>query len=110
MFDMARCRQGELWWAQLPEPGGRRPVLILTRTKGLAQLQNVTVAPVTRTIRDIESEVVLSDNDGVPTTCAVSLDNILTIRKSTLERRIATLTTARMLETFQAIRFAFAMR
>lgn len=107
---MAEHRQGEIWWADLPAPAGRRPVLILTRSDALAHLTNVTVAPLTRMIRGGDFEVVLSpEGDRVPSLCAVSLDNVLTIRKSILDRRIATLSVETMTAVFRAIRFTFAM-
>ncbi len=106
---MAEAQQGEIWWANLPAPAGRRPVLVLTRSNAIPHLTNVTVAPLTRTTRAIRSEVALSPADGVPTDCAVSLDNILTIPKSPLARRIVQLPAVRMSQVFSAIRFALAM-
>jgi mRNA interferase MazF len=106
---MAERQQGNICWANLPPPAGRRPVLVLTRTDALRHMTNVTVAPLTRTIREIESEVVLSPAHGVPTACAVSLDNILTIRKTTLDQTITTLPDDTMKEVFTAIRFVFDM-
>jgi mRNA interferase MazF len=101
--------QGHVVWADLPEPVGRRPALILTRTDALRRLSNVTVAPLTRTIRGINAEVFLSEEDGLPSECAVSLDNILTIPADSLDTRITTLSRDRMAEVFDAIRFVFAM-
>ncbi len=101
--------QGQIWWARLPPPAGMRPVLLLTRSPVLGHLTSVTVAPITRTDRDIPSEVRLTPADGVPTACVVSLDNIATIRKELLTEVIATCSRERMLEVFAAIRFAFAM-
>lgn len=106
---MPRYRQGEVVWAELPQPAGRRPVLILTRDDALAHLNNVTVAPLTRTIRHIKSEVVLSPAQGVPSVCAVSLDNLMTIGKSSLGKSIAQLDADLMRQVFDAIRHAFAM-
>ena len=106
---MAKLRQGEIWWANLPAPAGRRPVLLLTRTDAVEHMANVTVAPLTRTIRDIESEVVLSTEHGVPSLCAISLDNIVTIPKKMLDRRIVALGRETMEEVFDAVRFVFAM-
>src|SRR5690349_8186395 len=74
-------KQGQLWWANLPEPVGWRPVLLLTRSDALKQLQWVTVALLTRTIRNIRSEALLETNDGVPQRCAVTLDNIATVEQ-----------------------------
>jgi len=106
---MPKIDQGDIWWADLPDPTGRRPVLVLTRTDAIPSLANVTVAPLTRTIRGIPSEVRITTQDGVPTECAISLDNILTIRIKTLDKPIAQLSRQRMEEVFQAVRFAFAM-
>ncbi len=106
---MAKVRQGEIWWANLPPPAGRRPILILTRSDAIGHLSNATVAPLTRTMRGIDSEVVLLPDVGVPTLCAISLDNILTIPKALLDRRIVTLPVNTMAEVFSAIRFVFAM-
>lgn len=102
-------RQGEIWWADLPGPAGRRPVVILTRTSALARLTNVTVGPVTRTVRQIPSEVPLSPDDGLPSVCAVSLDNLVTIRRAALDRRITTLSAGKLQEVFEAIHFVFNM-
>ncbi len=106
---MAKIRQGEIWWANLPIPARRRPVLVLTRSDATGRLSNVTVAPLTRTIRGIDSEVVLSPEHGVPTLSAISLDNMLTIPKDMLDRPIVALSLETMNEVFKAIRFVFAM-
>jgi mRNA interferase MazF len=52
-------RRGEIWWAQLPGPAARRPVLLLTRNAAYAVRTSVTVAPLTTTIREIPVEVSL---------------------------------------------------
>lgn len=107
---MPEPRQGDIYWANLPGPAGRRPVVILTRTAAIPRLTNVTVAPLTRTRRGIPAEVDLDPSDGVPTACTVTLENILTIPKSTLGRRIALLRKERLQAIFAAIRFVFAMK
>src|SRR3989442_9603389 len=84
-------RHGSIWWAALPDPAGRRPVLVLTRDDVLGRIGNVTVAPLTRTDRGLPTEVRLTRADGVPTSCVISLDNILTIRHAHLHRHIAQL-------------------
>ncbi|MCA9242961.1 MAG: type II toxin-antitoxin system PemK/MazF family toxin [Phycisphaerales bacterium] len=106
---MPNPRQGEVYWADLPHPVGRRPVLILTRSFAIPQLSNVTVAPLTRSRRGIQSEVDLTPDDGVPTDCSVSLDNIMTVPRSMLDSRIARLGEHRMRAVFDAIQFAFEM-
>jgi mRNA interferase MazF len=54
-------------------PDKKRPVLILTRDSALEFLGEVTIAPITTTIRDIPSEVMLTKVDGMPRDCAVNL-------------------------------------
>lgn len=106
---MSALQQGRVLWATLPPPVGRRPVVVLTRDGALRQLNRITVALCTRTIRNVPTEVVLTPADGVPTTSAVSLDSILTIERSALEGRIADLGHERMMQVFAAIRAAFDM-
>jgi mRNA interferase MazF len=106
---VAAKRQGQIWWASLPEPLGWRPVLILTRTDAISRLDWVTVAPLTRKIRGIPSEVVLTPVDGVPQECAANLDNVATIEKELLTRQIATLPEERMRDVWDALQFAFGI-
>jgi mRNA interferase MazF len=106
---MNRPEQGEVWWADLPEPAGRRPVVVLTRSDAIPVLANVTVAPLTRSIRGIPTEVELTEAHGVPTRSAVSLDNILTVPQSDLVSRIVVLDADTMNAVFEAIHRAFGM-
>jgi mRNA interferase MazF len=99
-------RRGEVWWGQLPAPVGRRPVVLLSRDSAYRVRSAVTVAPVTRTIRDIPVEVRLDASDGLPSRCVVNLDDIATIPKTLIRRRIAVLSAEKMQEVEAAIRFA----
>jgi len=81
-------------------------VLLLTRDSVLEYLGEVTIAPITSTIRDLPSEVVLGPADGVPRTCAINLDHIQTVPQSRLGALVATLPTARMQEVREALLFA----
>lgn len=99
-------RRGEIWWSELPPPVGRRPVLLLSGNSAYSVRTSVTVAIVTRTIRDIPVEVLLDQEDGMPAKCVVNLDEILTIPKSRLTERIAMLIPEKMGEVTKAIVFA----
>lgn len=99
-------KHGEVWWADLPAPIGRRPVLLLSRDRAYAVRSAVTVAFLTTTIRHIPVEVALTSTDGVPKDCVVNLDVINTIPKSTLTRRICSLSKPKMADVARAIRFA----
>jgi mRNA interferase MazF len=106
---MPRFQQGSVLWAELSPPFGRRPVVILTRDSALRKLNAFTIAPITRTIRKQDTEVILEPADGVPTVCAVTLDNIFTIDRKALGDVIAVLSQSRMSQVFAAVRLAFDM-
>ena len=99
-------RRGEVWWANLPKPAGRRPVLLLSRDAAYKVRTSVTVAPITRKIRSIPTEVRLGKNDGMPDKCVANLDSILTVPKSLLSERVTVLTSENMVEVREAILFA----
>ena len=102
-------RQGEIWWANLPSPQGWRPVVILTRDSAIEQLHSIIIAPLTRNVRSIPTQVELSPQDGVATLCAISLDNMAVVEKDVLIRPMCTLTAPRMNEVFEAIHAVFAL-
>src|SRR3989338_893381 len=99
-------RHGEIRCYRFQRPNKQRPVLILARGSALDFLGDVTVAPVTSTVRDIPSEVALTPADGVPRECAVNLDHLQTVPKARLGRVIATLPAPRMAEGRAALLFA----
>jgi mRNA interferase MazF len=99
-------KRGEIRWYQFKAPDKKRPVLILTRNSILLYLGEVTVAPITSTIRDIPSEVTLSQLDGMPQNCAINFDHIQTVTKNKLGSLIMTLSEDKMLEVSQAVRFS----
>ena len=100
-------QRGEVRWYRFGRPDKRRPVVILTRDSILTYLGEVTVAPVTTTIRDIPSEVLLSAVDGMPSDCAINLDHIQTVSKGKVGALITTLTLEKMEQLRRALLFAF---
>ena len=101
-----RIARGDVRLYQFASPDKKRPVLVLTRDSAIAYLSTVTVAPVTSTIRDVPSEVVLSEEDGMKAPCAVNLHNTITISQTRLGRRVAQLSSLRMGEICAALRFS----
>jgi mRNA interferase MazF len=81
--------RGEIWWAEAEDK--RRPVLVITRTEAVAVLTGIVVAPVTRTVRNIPTEVLLGEDEGLQIVCAASFDNLQRIRRSALTERIGNL-------------------
>jgi mRNA interferase MazF len=99
-------RRGEVRWYKFGSPDKRRPVVILSRDSTLEFLGEATIAPITRTIRNIPSEVPLSTGDGLPSECAINLDHIQTVTKNKLGARITTLDQDKLEEVRRAISFA----
>ncbi|MXW57651.1 MAG: type II toxin-antitoxin system PemK/MazF family toxin [Acidimicrobiia bacterium] len=97
-------QRGEIWFAQTPS--GDRPVLVLTRDPVAARIGAVVVAELTRTIRDIASELPLTTDDGVPVECVVNFDNVNTLPRDAFRRRVAQLSPARMEEACQVLKAA----
>ena len=102
-------RRGEVRWYKFSPPDKKRPVAILTRDAILEYLGDVTVAPITSTIRDIPSEVRLYKEDGMIQDCAINCDHIQTVLKNRLGGLITTLSTAKMREVTKAIVFALGL-
>lgn len=92
---MTAPRRGDIWWAEVPE-AGRRPVLLLTRDAAIGKLDRLIVAPITRTVRGIPTEVALDEDDGMPKPCAVSLDNVSVIDRWALTEKICSLDVVKM--------------
>ncbi len=99
-------RHGEIHWYKFAQPDKKRPILILTRDSVLEYLGEVTVAPITSTVRNIPSEVFLSKADGMPRYCAVNCDHLQTVLKGKIGTLITSLPSAKMSDVGRAIRFA----
>jgi len=99
-------RRGEIRWYPFSSPDKKRPVLLLTRNSVLEYLGEVTVAPITTTVRDIPSEVLLTSEDGMPRPCAINLDHVQTVSKEKLGALITVLPASRMDEVRSALLFA----
>jgi mRNA interferase MazF len=99
-------KRGEVWWADLPAPIGRRPVLLLSRDRAYTVRTAITVAFITTTTRNIPVEVKLTTADGMPRDCVVNLDVVNTIPKASVSTRICILSSGKLAEVSTAIHFA----
>jgi mRNA interferase MazF len=99
-------KRGEIRWYKFKSPDKRRSVVILTRDSILEYLGEVTIAPITSTIRDIPSEVLLTPEDGMRKNCAINCDHIQTVSKSKIGLAITTLTQDKLKQLSKAIWFA----
>lgn len=99
--------RGDVYWHKFKEPDKRRPVLIITRDGAISDLDAITVIPTTSNLRDVSSQVLLTEDDGMPETCVLNLDWIQTIPKHKLVGFITHIPEDRMDDVFEAIKFAF---
>jgi len=99
--------RGEIWWGEI-EDLGRRPFLIMTRPSAIPVLHQLVAAPVTRTIRNIPTELRMGPDDGMPQDCAASFDNLRVVPKALLVERICTLGPDRLAQACTALRTALA--
>jgi mRNA interferase MazF len=99
--------RGDICYHTFKEPDKRRPVLVLTRTNAISFLNQVSVAPITTTVRENETSVWLDESDGMRENCAINLDYIQTIPKQKIGKFITHLSEEKMSEVFEAIKYAF---
>lgn len=98
---MSDPRQGDVWWAEADDK--RRPVLVVTRNEAIPVLRRLVVAPVTRTVRGIPTEVALGAEEGLPVECAASFDNLQPVDRKVLTERIGALPATRRREVRSAL-------
>lgn len=96
-------KQYEIWWASLPKPAGRRPVLLLSRNAAYSYLQKYLVVEITTRVRNIAVEVALGRREGLPQPCVANFDNLHTIRREVLTDRAGALSPSRHVEVKHAL-------
>jgi mRNA interferase MazF len=94
--------QGEIWWAEAEDK--RRPVLVVTRNEAVPVLHRIIVAPVTRTVRGIPTEVALGPAHGLAEDCVASFDNLQPIGRRFLTERVGHLGIDEQQEICRALR------
>ena len=99
-------KRGEIRWYKFTKPDKKRPVLILTRDSAIEFLGEVTIAPMTTTIRNIPTEIFLTKADGMATSSAINFDHIQTVSKSKIGAVITQLSPEKLLQARRALLFA----
>lgn len=99
-------RQFEIRWANMPQPIGRRPVLLLSRTSAFAYLNKVIVAEVTSTVRGIPQEILVGKKEGLARPSVINFDNVHVVAKALLGDRVGSLTSSREREVKRALGYA----
>jgi mRNA interferase MazF len=79
-----------------------------TGREGLSPVR-VNAGEVSTIVRGIPTEVPLGKRDGLPKRCVANADSIVTIPKTWLESRIASLHTEKSAALDAAVRFALAL-
>jgi len=102
-------RRGEVWWAELPKPAGRRPVVLVSRDEAYGVRALVSVVPVTTRARGIPVEVPLGRDEGLPKRCVANADTITTIPKAALVDYVGVLTPDKLEALDLALRFAIGL-
>ncbi|HJU44439.1 MAG TPA: type II toxin-antitoxin system PemK/MazF family toxin [Vicinamibacterales bacterium] len=101
-----RIERGQIRLVRFPAPDKPRPVVVLTRGSAIDYLSRVTVAPISSTIRDVPSEVLVGVDDGLKQPSAVNLHNVVTVEKAVIGRRVAQLGDDKMRDVCRALGFA----
>jgi len=105
-LSLQQMKQYEIWWADLPKPAGRRPVLLLSRDDAYMFLNKFVAAEITTTIRAIPIEVSLGARDGLPKPCVVNCDNLRTVSRLHLKKNIGRLQAAKVRDVKRALGYA----
>jgi mRNA interferase MazF len=96
-------KQYEIWWVELPEPVGTRPVLLLSRDGAYQYLHRVLAVEVTSHRRGIPQEVELGAREGLPRRCVANFDNLRAVSKQALRTRVGQLPPRRVVEAKRAL-------
>ena len=94
---------GEVWEARADKT---RPVVIVSRDDLRGVRRRATIAPITTTIRDAPTFVILDHRDGLAHLSAINCDELNTLDKSALVRRIGRLSETKLGQLHDALRFA----
>jgi mRNA interferase MazF len=107
---MEGMSQFEIWWADLPEPAGRRPVLLLSRDDAYEYLSKFIAVEITSTIRQIASEIPLGEEEGLHIACVANCDSLRMVPRLSLTKRAGRLAPERRIEVKRAMGAALGWR
>lgn len=96
-------KQYETWWAELPQPIGTRPVVLLSRDSACEYLNRILAVEVTTRVRGVPQEVGLGKQEGLPQCCVANLDNLRAVPKSALTQRAGRLGSRTIAELKRAL-------
>ena len=96
-------KRGEILWYTFRLPDKRRPVLILTRAELVDRIGELIVVPATRTVRGLDTELVLGPEDGMPVACALNFDHLALAQRDRIGPLICELPAPRWPEVRRAL-------
>ena len=99
-------RRGEVWWAKLDK---RRPVVLVSRQEAYDVRALVIVAGISTTIRSYAVEIKVGRAEGLPRSCVINCDWLVTVPKSDLLERAGSLQQAKVRLLDQALAFALGL-
>jgi len=102
--------RGEIPWYLFKPPDKQCPVLLLTRDEVIDHLNEIIVIPITRTIRGLATEVILTPDDGMPVACALNFDHIALAQRNRIGSVLCTLPASRWSELRDALMIACGFR
>jgi len=98
---------GEIWEARVDK---LRAVTIVSRDDVHGRRAKTTVATITSNVRGLPTEVLVDHRDGLSRPSAVNCDELLTVPKDWLIRRIGRLSETKIEALDDALRFALQLR
>lgn len=101
--------RGDVYWVELKSPDKVRPAVILTRGSAIEYLNALTVIPATTSLRDTPTTVWLDESDGMSEVCLLNADHLQTVSKTKIRTYVTHLSTDKMTEIGEAIRYALRL-
>lgn len=99
-------KRGEIWWAKVDKP---RPVCLVSRDEAYEVRAMVMTAPVSTKVRGYAVEVKVGKREGLSKTSVINCDWLVTLPKARLERRLGTLSSAKLGQLDASLRFALGL-
>ena len=103
-------RQFDIWWAELREPAGRRPGLLISRDDAYPDPNKFIAVEITSTVRNMASEVQIGQTKGLPKDCVANCDNLRMVARESLTRQAGRLSPDRWIDVKRAVGAALGWR
>jgi mRNA interferase MazF len=102
-------KRGEVWWVNFPAPTGRRPAVLVSRNEAYEMRTRITVVPITRTRRDIPTEVQVGRAEGLPKDGVANADDVITVPQRLIADYAGALDAAGVAALNRALSFALGL-